>query len=71
MRSAEPGRGAGVVVGYFVSALGWVERRRLPRGSTQRDATRDYNRSDELAKREYLTGRLRAVAPWCIYGSDR
>ena len=58
-------------VGKFLSALGWVERRRLTRGSTRRDATRDYNRSDELAKREWLTGRLRAVAPWCIYGSDR
>ena len=61
----------GPLVGNILSALGWVERRRLPRGSTRRDATRDYNRSDELAKREWLTGRLRAVAPWCIYGSDR
>ena len=58
-------------VGEFLSARGWVERRRLTRGSTRRDAMRNYNRSDELAKMEWLTGRLRAVAPWCIYGSDR
>ena len=39
-----------------------MERLRLPRGSTRRDATHVYNRSDELAKREWLTGRSRAVA---------
>ena len=35
--------------------------------------TRGANRSDtvELAKSERLTGRLRAVAPWCVNGSDR
>ena len=34
--------------------------------------TRGTNRSDtgELAKRERLTGRLHAVAPWCVNGSD-
>ena len=31
--------------------------------AARRDATRDYNRLDELAKKEWLTGRLRAVAP--------
>ena len=35
--------------------------------------TRGANRSDtvELAKRERLTGQLRAVAPWRVNGSDR
>ena len=34
---------------------------------------RGANRSDtvELAKKERLTGPLRAVAPWCVTGSDR
>ena len=58
-------------VGYFLSALGWVRGGGFNEGARGADATRKLNRSDELTKRERLTCRLRAVAPWCVNRNDR